>query len=95
MVIMTNMIMIHGMVASFAKVGGAYGEELFSQKEKVKRGGAPFHHVDKHRVSSWCNEVHHFTIQLILVSPWCNKVHQSPGDLGGEVLLVVHLLVVD
>jgi len=45
MVIMTNMIMIHGMVASFAKVGGAYGEELFSQKEKVKRGGAPFHHV--------------------------------------------------
>jgi len=41
MVIMTNMIMIHGMVASFAKVGRTYGEELFSQKEKVKRGGAP------------------------------------------------------
>jgi len=36
MVIMTNMIMIHGMVASLAKVGGAYGKELFSQKEKVK-----------------------------------------------------------
>ena len=55
---------------------------------------AQFHHIVN-------GEVHH-GVAGCTISP-CSfpsftmvmQMHQCPGDLGGEVLLVVHLLVVD